>query len=203
MTKFASSGSSIISKPVPLGVNLTELMKYAVSPETKRLFEQSVFDSSRSSSDIGVNKAISLEDRIYQALAGAKILTSMFAMHLDNDWRRKLFSQLDSLHDPIEWEEGDKPIQKESFITFLRLWLFIRPARRPGLGLSFNGNLIAAWTDGQNRLTIECLPNDAVQWVLSTELGKRIVRTAGDCDVDQLLACLVPYNPFPSFLPCL
>ena len=36
---------------------------------------------------------------------------------------------------------------------------------------------------------------DRPRLLLSTELGKRIVRTAGDCDVDQLLACLGPYDP--------
>src|ERR1700735_1244401 len=42
---------------------------------------------------------------LFDALAAAKILTSQVAMHLDEGWRDKLFRQLDSLHDPAEWEQ--------------------------------------------------------------------------------------------------
>src|ERR1700730_14825270 len=44
-----------------------------------------------------------LQERLFDALAGAKVLTAQVAMHLDRQWRDKLFRQLDSLHDPDEW----------------------------------------------------------------------------------------------------
>src|SRR4051794_30233514 len=77
-----------------------------------------------------------LETRLFDALAAVKILTAQVAMHLDGEWRRKLFGQLDSLHDPKEWESGDEPVGQSSFATFLKVILSIRPERRPGLGLS-------------------------------------------------------------------
>jgi hypothetical protein len=76
----------------------------------------------------------SLEENLFDATAAVKTLTSQVAMHLDREWRAKLFRQLDSLHDPAEWEAGDIPVQKASFATFLKAICDIRPARRPGPG---------------------------------------------------------------------
>src|SRR5208337_3485201 len=64
------------------------------------------------------NKA--LDEQLFDALAEVKAMTSQVAMHLDKDWRDKLFHQLDSLHDPAEWERDDQPIQRSSFGTFLK-----------------------------------------------------------------------------------
>src|SRR5271169_5166963 len=61
-----------------------------------------------------------LEARLFDALAAVKILTAQVAMHLDGEWRRKLFGQLDSLHDPEEWESGDEPVNQSSFATFFK-----------------------------------------------------------------------------------
>lgn len=119
----------------------------------------SVFESAKSKP--------SIEERLFEATAAVKVLTSQVAMHLDKEWRNKLFFQLDSLHDPDEWEGEDSPIRKESFDTFLKAICHIKPARRPGLGLAPSGNLIAAWTNPDDRLTIEFLPLSVVRWVLS------------------------------------
>src|SRR5690242_3427646 len=108
-----------------------------------------------------------LESRVFEALAGAKVLFSKVAMHLEREFRDRLFRQLDSLHETDQWEEGDEPLNQSSFQTFLKAILTIRPERRPGLGLSRTGNLIAAWTRARDRLTIEFLPNDRVSWVLA------------------------------------
>ena len=137
----------------------------------------------------------SLQERLFGALAAAKILTSQVAMHLDGEWRGKLFRQLDSLHDPAEWEQGDQPLQQASFATFLKAMLTINPERRPGLGLSQAGHLIAAWTKGGDRLTIEFLPNDRVRWVLSMHADDGIVRYAGDTPVSRLRGGLANHNP--------
>jgi hypothetical protein len=136
-----------------------------------------------------------LQERLFEALASVKILTSQIAMHLDREWRGKLFQQLDSLHDPDEWEDGDEPIQQGSFATFLKAILSISPQRRPGLGLSSAGHLIAAWTTDQDRLTIEFLPENRVRWVLSRRYGDDIERFAGDTAVARLAAGLAAYNP--------
>jgi hypothetical protein len=138
-----------------------------------------------------------LETRLFDALAAVKILTAQVAMHLDGEWRRKLFAQLDSLHDPEEWESGDEPVSQSSFATFLKAILSIRPERRPGLGLSHSGNLIAAWTTRRDRLTIEFLPNDRVRWVLGRyhDTEEEPARYAGHTHVSELVEGLSPHHP--------
>jgi len=137
-----------------------------------------------------------LAHQLFEALAAVKIHTSLVAMHLDRDWRDKLFRQLDSLHDMAEWEPGDEPIRKASFDTFLKAMLNINPKRRPGLGLSQAGHLVAAWTTNQDRLTIEFLAQDRVRWVLARHIeGDVPERFAGETRVDQLAARLAEYNP--------
>jgi hypothetical protein len=137
-----------------------------------------------------------LQESLFDALAGVKILTSRVAMHLERDWRDRLFRQLDSLHDPDEWETGDQPIQQSSFATFLKAILSINPDRRPSLGLSHGGHLIGAWTRGQDRLTIEFLANDRVRWVLSLYHGDDdIGRYAGEDLVSRLAEGLAAYQP--------
>src|SRR5580704_16658355 len=39
----------------------------------------------------------SLEEQLYDALAAFKVRTASVAMHLDREWRSRLFRQLDSL----------------------------------------------------------------------------------------------------------
>lgn len=137
-----------------------------------------------------------LEAHLFDALAAVKILTAQVAMHLDGEWRRKLFGQLDSLHDPEEWEAGAEPVAQSSFATFLKGILSIRPERRPGLGLSHSGNLIAAWTTGRDRLTIEFLPNDRIRWVLARYRDfEEPARFAGQTDVSELAEGLAPHHP--------
>jgi hypothetical protein len=137
-----------------------------------------------------------LAERLFDALAGAKILTALVAMHLDHARRDKLFRQLDSLHDLAEWEEGDEPLQGSSFGTFLKAMLTINPQRQPGLGLSQDGHLIGAWTIDRDRLTIEFLPNDWVKWVLARykEDGEPR-RFAGQTPVSELAEGLAPHRP--------
>jgi len=138
-----------------------------------------------------------LEVRVFEALADVKILTSQVAMHLGREFRARLFRQLDSLHDTEEWEEGDEPLNQSSFQTFLKAILTIKPERRPGLGLSHTGNLIAAWTTGRDRLTIEFLPNDRVSWVLARyrDNTDEPARFAGQTSVSELIEGLAPHRP--------
>lgn len=145
--------------------------------------------------DIGTSSERPLHEHLFDALATVKIMTSQVAMHMDAKWRGKLFHQLDSLHDPAEWEEGDQPVQQSSFSTFLKGMLSIKPERRPGLGLSHAGHLIAAWTTRDDRLTIEFLPNDHVRWVLSLHGDDGTDRFAGDTSVARLAQGLASYHP--------
>lgn len=148
------------------------------------------------------NETKSIEERLFDATANVKILTSQVAMHLDREWRERLFQQLDSLHDPEEWEAEDKPIQQSSFATFLKAICQIRPTIRPGLGLSHGGQLVAAWTSGKNRLTIEFMPNDRVRWVVSRYPDDEFEQFAGQTSVSRLLDGLSPYSPKEWFFKC-
>lgn len=144
---------------------------------------------------ITVTKQDDLAHQLFDALAQAKILASKVAMHLDTAWRHKLFRQLDSLHDIAEWEPGDEPLQRESFVTFLKAILNMNPKRRPGLGLSHAGHLVAAWMTNGDRLTIEFLAHDRVRWVLSRCKGDVPERFAGETSVELLAESLAQYNP--------
>lgn len=136
-----------------------------------------------------------LEERLFDATANVKILTSQVAMHLDREWRDRLFRQLDALHDPIEWETGDEPVKQGSFATFLKAIVGLRPQKRPGLGLSHSGHLIAAWTNGSNRLTVEFLNNDRVRWVIGRrDSDDEPEQIAGQTAVSKLASALAPYN---------
>ncbi len=136
-----------------------------------------------------------LEEQLFDATANVKILTSHVAMHLDREWCEKLFHQLDSMHDLAEWESGDKPIRQASFATFLKAIVQLKPLRRPGLGLSYGGNLIAAWTRELDRLTIEFFPDDRVRWVIARRYDDEIDRFAGQSAVFRLREGLAPYHP--------
>ena len=140
-------------------------------------------------------KAVSLEDRLYESRAFCKTKMAEVAMYLPSDWRSRFFSQLDNLMDIDNWEEDDSPITAASFTTLLRMLLLIWPVRRPGLGATSKGHIIATWTAENDRLTIECLPKDNVRWVLSRYIEGNRESAAGEISVTRLLAVLSPYDP--------
>lgn len=137
----------------------------------------------------------SLAESLFDATAKVKTLTSQVAMHLDKVWREKLFAQIDSIHDPVEWSADDTPVREQSFATFLKTICLIKPARRPGLGLSRVGHLVASWRSGKDELIIEFLPSDRVRWVLTTWLGSEAERFAGKQSVAGVAAALHPHHP--------
>ena len=98
------------------------------------------------------------------------------------------------------WEEDDAPVARESFNTLLRMLTLIKPVRRPGLGSTSSGHIIAAWTNQTNRLTIECLPSDRVRWVLSHVIDGICESAAGEVQLIRLQAVLAPYSPNLWFL---
>ena len=136
-----------------------------------------------------------LDEQLYDALAAFKIRTAAVAMHLDRDWRAKLFGQLDSLLALADWEVDDAPPTIDFYSTFLRMLTMLRPQRRPGLGATADGRLIAAWTIGDDRLTIECLPKDVVRWHLSVTIDGERERASAETPLPRLAAVLRPYDP--------
>jgi hypothetical protein len=134
-------------------------------------------------------------ERLFNVLVNAKVFTAQVAMHLDRNWRNKLFANLDDLLDPNDWHEDDEPMLSSSFATFLRMILHIRPVRSPSLGLSNQGHLMAAWTSGENRLALECLPQDLIRWSVSCKIDEELERAVGETPVRRVLAVLAPYGP--------
>lgn len=141
------------------------------------------------------SKLIAGAERLYEALATAKIMTSKVSMHLDSAWRRTLFLTLDKLLDADDWHDDDEPLNPQSFETYLRFILLIRPSRDPSLGISNAGNLLAGWTDGRNRLSMELLPHDSVRWVLVRYLDDERETAAAQIALPRLAQALSPYQP--------
>ena len=185
--------------PIALRAGIAPELEPAFSLETKRLARQvdalRYLRSPTSLEQEPLHRK-DLAERLFDALARAKVLTASVAMHLDRAQRDKLFRQLDSLHDLAEWEEGDEPLQQSSFGTFLKAMLAVNPQRQPGLGLSHAGHLIGAWTIDRDRLTIEFLPNEWVRWVLARYKEDNEPRHfAGQTPVSELTEGLAPYQP--------
>jgi hypothetical protein len=116
-------------------------------------------------------------------------------MHLDREWRMRFFAQIDSLLSFDDWDKADLTISDGSFMTLLRMLLLIRAKRRPGLGASGDGHVIAMWTLGNDRLTIECLPADVVRWIVLREIDSDRESAAGQTTLPRLLEVLQPYVP--------
>lgn len=135
-----------------------------------------------------------VEERLFNSKSAFKISTNLVAMHLDRGWRDKLFFQVDALLYADDWQLEDEPIQPSSSLTFIRMLIFLK-ARRPGLGATSDGNIVASWTKGQDRLTIVCQPNDSVRWVLSISSDQTRETAAGQTQISRLPAVLKPYEP--------
>lgn len=186
---------------IELSSHRSDVLYAVLSPKTQEIERRIVnLRNSRSPSamEFGGKKA-SIEERLFDATADVKILTSQVAMYLQPNWREKLFSQIDALHDSDEWDPQDEPLQKASFATFLKAICELRPQKRPGLGLSYSGLLIAAWTHGTNRLTIEFLANDRVKWVISKLSDREPEYYVGQTPVSRLMEGLRPHHPTQWF----
>jgi len=137
-----------------------------------------------------------LDDRLDQRLFELKVQTGSVAMHLSPEWRAGLFRQLDRLLSEENWEPIDELPSPVSYLTAMRLLIFLKDAVRPGLGLSHAGNIVLSWSSGCDYLTIECRSDDAVRWIISNTLedGTR-ERAAGDSTARRVPAVIAAYEP--------
>jgi len=204
MTAFALRQTTVRSHAAtPWGGNDDLTIQYGSSPETRSLINQ-VYSSGANGSlsisnytDVNDKSAVderALEDQLFSALAEIKVYASQVAMKMGQDWRNSLFRQLDSLLDPEEWVEGDLPPTKASFATYLKAMFLIKPARRPGLGISHNGDLVGAWTTNDARLTMTFQAAGKVRVVLSRKLDDSTERAALETEVMRLKDVLSPYK---------
>jgi hypothetical protein len=140
-------------------------------------------------------------EQLYDALAAFKLKTAtLAAAHFNRDQRSRLFRQLDSLLDGESWDSADIVTTEASFITLLRMMLFLG-GRGPALGVTATGNFIATWTEGDDRLTVECQPQDHVRWVLMQNLDGQRETAAGETTTKRLPEVLRPYDPFKRWFP--
>lgn len=131
-----------------------------------------------------------------EALSASQRQLSLISMHLPPGWYAGLNRQLQLLMDPEEWDERDQPPRAQSFATLLHAMLLLQPDRRPGLGSGHKGYFLAMWTSGRDQLTIECLSDRSVRWVLSHEVEDGAVeRGGGECSIERLPDVLAPYKP--------
>lgn len=152
--------------------------------------------ASEESRTLIVRKDRSLAETLFDNRAALKIITSRYgASHIDPTVRSQLFFQIDWLLNSQEWEEGDHFADAESFKSLIRFILNSGLLRPPSLGLSDGGNLLASWINGDDRLVLECLPNDRFKWLVSCVYDGEKERVAGESpSLLRLLNSLEPYK---------
>lgn len=149
-----------------------------------------------STSETIYEKRVTLDERLFDSRANVKILLSQVSMHFSEALRKKLFRQIDLLHDPDDWEEGDDPIQLQSFKTFLRWFYLNEPPQLPNFGLSAAGHFIASWLTNHNkdRLILEFLSNDRVKWFVTKYYGEEADHSSGLTKLSRIADVLAPYH---------
>jgi hypothetical protein len=141
------------------------------------------------------NSHSSLRERLHDARVVCKVRTNMFAMHFGRDWQQKFFAQLDATMDAEEWDPQDQVPTETAFATLLRILLILRNKRRPGLAAGPNGTIIATWTIGANRLTLQCQSGDCVLWFVTQVIDGEPDTAAGQTTVANLMQRLQSFNP--------
>jgi hypothetical protein len=142
----------------------------------------------------------STAERLTFRLLSFKRMTSPVARYLDPDWRAQLFETLDKLFDIDDWEDDFVLPLEQSFETFLRLIIHLHPTRRPGIGLSSRGFVLASWSKDNDRIVIECLPQDELRWVLSQSNEGRRESAAGKNRIQRLVELIEGYEPDRFFI---
>ena len=171
---------------------LSSVAAYNVAPSAMATHTFSQSDTSISS-----DSKPPLDLILFDARASAKQMTSRVSMYLREGWRDKLFYQLDNLLDPEEWDPDDKPLQEQSFDTFLKAICDLQPTKRPSLGLAYSGNLIAGWrssVNGEDRVSLEFAPAGRVTLIGSRFIDDESVSFSARTHVRALKKTLVSLN---------
>lgn len=135
------------------------------------------------------------------------------AMHLDAEWRTGLFRQLDLIFDRAEagategnesesfvddeWDPDEPLPDLESWKTLVRMIIFFRFQRRPGLSV-YDGHFIASWDFESFRVSVEALRDDEIRFVASRDIvvngAVRREAAAGDTVLKRLPENLVAFE---------
>jgi hypothetical protein len=122
---------------------------------------------------------------------------SEVSMHLPKGFANGLNRQFANMMDEEAWEAEDELISPDALDAFIFLLRNTGTMRRPGIGTDGLGSLTAAWTDGENRLTAECLPTGKISVIVSRrDKNGEIERAAfGPMRPDRVRAILEPFKP--------
>lgn len=131
-------------------------------------------------------------DRLFEAVANAKIWASRLAMRFSPIARSRIFKQLDMLHDPDDWMDGDIPVQLESFKSFIRCMLIEAIDGVPSLALTPSGNITALWRFENLNLNVEFFPYDKIRFLATRKVEGDIERYAGSTVTKRLSSILGP-----------
>lgn len=187
-----------IRTPMPsLGVGIDAESASARLGAMKRLLTGAA--NQISSTQNGFAKSDSIEGRLLEKRTSLTRLMSTVGMYLDPDWRGRLIEKLANLLDPAEWDESFALPSEQSFATFLRMVIYVRPTKRPGIGLSAKGHFLTSWAKDSDRIVIECLSNDEVRWVLSHNQKGYLESGAGKTKIFRLSEVIHPYEPDELF----
>lgn len=130
------------------------------------------------------------------SLNAAMTLTSQVSMHFGQERWEQLVAQINELLDGDDWDDDDQPVTAESYRTFLRTILLLKPTNLPMLGVEHRGHILAAWVNEENdRLTFECLPHDVIRWILSCTVDGDRESVAGEAVANRLPSVLAAYDP--------
>jgi hypothetical protein len=142
-----------------------------------------------------LRSSASIEDRLADRLLTFKTMISPISRYLEPNWRADLFAALDRLFDVDDWDEDFALPEVASFATFLRLILHLHPTKRPGLGLSARGHILASWSKDRDRIVIECLSKDDLRWVISQSIAGSRESAAGKNRIHRLIDLIEGYEP--------
>ena len=136
-------------------------------------------------------------DPLKERLRLVHVRISEISMHLPKGFAAGLNRQFANLMDDDAWEDDDELVSPEAVTAFILTLLSTRTKRRPGIGTNGRGSITGSWTNGDNRLTIECLPNERVRLILSRRRDNGDVERAAfeEMRPERIRAVLAPFNP--------
>lgn len=142
----------------------------------------------------------SVEENSFKNLAALKIQTSLLAMHLKREARNAIFSEIDYLLAPEDFDVNeDSLISVESFKSYLRFLTYSPRAKPATLGVAFSGEVIAVWTATEDEcdktLNLEFLPEDRVKCsFICTQSGEIKEASSYTGSIKRIDEILSPYD---------
>jgi hypothetical protein len=133
--------------------------------------------------------------RLAERSLALKITLNQFGAYLSDDWRRGLNRQLDFMLDCEEWPADALLPSPDSFAALLRLIIYLKPIKRPSLGVADDGRLVAAWDSEGAHLVVQCNAGESVRWSSVHMVDGQREVSAGQTTIPRLIANLSAFEP--------